>query len=326
MKGKIQELLSKRNLLVSCLALVLIVGSVLAASVLSEKTIDLVVDGASQSYQTKAKTVQEFLAEANVDYQAEDEIEPGLEEQINRGDVITLNRAVEITLTADWQTQTFKTTPKTVADVLKERGVTLGENDWISPAVTETVAQGTDITINRVNYVQREETITIQPQEIRKNDNTLEKGTRKVVNKGSAGQDKVTYEITYLDGEPIGKTEVARETIKVAEDRVVATGTLSVASRSGRDFSFNKAMTVTSTAYTHTGNRTATGTSPRVGTVAVDPSVIPLGTKLYVEGYGYARAEDTGGAIKGNKIDVFFDSASTCRKWGVKRVKIYVLD
>jgi len=72
------------------------------------------------------------------------------------------------------------------------------------------------------------------------------------------------------------------------------------------------------TAYTHTGNPTASGVWPRRGTVAVDPQIIPLGTKLYVEGYGYAVAADTGGDIKGYRMDVFLETERDARKWGRK--------
>lgn len=70
--------------------------------------------------------------------------------------------------------------------------------------------------------------------------------------------------------------------------------------------------------------RTATGTKPRIGTVAVDPRIIPLGSRIYVEGYGWARAEDTGSAIKGKRIDVWLPSRSQALKWGVRKVKVTV--
>ena len=66
--------------------------------------------------------------------------------------------------------------------------------------------------------------------------------------------------------------------------------------------------------------------NPDVKVIAVDPDVIPLGTKVYVEGYGYAIAADTGGAIKGNKIDVFFPSKTEAYKWGRKKVTIKILE
>ncbi|EUJ24165.1 LysM peptidoglycan-binding domain-containing protein [Listeria grandensis] len=96
--------------------------------------------------------------------------------------------------------------------------------------------------------------------------------------------------------------------------------------------SVSKEITVTATAYSKAepgmGHMTASGIdlndNPRV--IAVDPSVIPLGSKVYVEGYGEAIAADTGGAIKGNKIDVHLDSVQACYNWGVKTVKVQILN
>ncbi|MGM9943421.1 MAG: 3D domain-containing protein [Lysinibacillus sp.] len=95
-----------------------------------------------------------------------------------------------------------------------------------------------------------------------------------------------------------------------------------------------KEMTVTATAYTAycTGcsGTTAIGidlrANPNQRVIAVDPRVIPLGTKVWVEGYGEAIAGDTGGAIKGNKIDVFIPSQESAMAWGVKTVKIKILN
>ena len=84
-------------------------------------------------------------------------------------------------------------------------------------------------------------------------------------------------------------------------------------------------LNVEATAYTYTGNKTATGVEPREGLIAVDPKVIAMGSKIYVEGYGYAIAADTGGAILGNRIDVFFPTLRQCIDWGRKSVQIYVL-
>ncbi|MBB4825405.1 3D (Asp-Asp-Asp) domain-containing protein [Sporosarcina luteola] len=92
-------------------------------------------------------------------------------------------------------------------------------------------------------------------------------------------------------------------------------------------------LIVTATAYTAycTGcsGTTAYGidlrSNPDQKVIAVDPSIIPLGTKVWVEGYGEAIAGDTGGAIKGHKIDVFIPSYENAMEWGVKKVKIKVL-
>lgn len=89
-----------------------------------------------------------------------------------------------------------------------------------------------------------------------------------------------------------------------------------------------KVVRFEATAYTHTGEKTAKGNWPKIGTIAVNPKQIPYGTRLYVEGYGYGIADDTGGFRHSGKkqIDLFMDTESECRKWGRKRdVKVYIL-
>lgn len=90
-----------------------------------------------------------------------------------------------------------------------------------------------------------------------------------------------------------------------------------------KGFEYKKKFTVKAYAYTG-GGTTAMGTRARVGAIAVDPDVIPLGTKVYVEGYGYARAEDTGGNIKGKTVDLYMNSTSACMNWGVRYKTIYI--
>ncbi|MDR1043156.1 MAG: hypothetical protein LBL54_04550 [Clostridiales Family XIII bacterium] len=74
------------------------------------------------------------------------------------------------------------------------------------------------------------------------------------------------------------------------------------------------------------GGTTASGKKAQVGRVAVDPRVIELGTWLYIEGYGLCQAADTGGAIKGNKVDLYMDSESECNAWGVRHKNVYILE
>ncbi|MBQ4347841.1 MAG: 3D domain-containing protein, partial [Firmicutes bacterium] len=92
---------------------------------------------------------------------------------------------------------------------------------------------------------------------------------------------------------------------------------------------YTKVLHMRATAYSRMepglSDYTATGAFAEYGVVAVDPSVIPLGTKLYVEGYGICSAEDTGGAIKGNKIDLCFNTVEECKQFGVRNVTVYVL-
>lgn len=143
---------------------------------------------------------------------------------------------------------------------------------------------------------------------------------------GREGLDKKTFRITYRDGQPVGK-----ELIK--EERKEAQPALFLMNRAGwqtsrGSFGRGKVMTMLATAYpamvTGTG-RTRMGYRADYGHVAVDPRVIPLGSLLYVEGYGFALASDTGGAIKGNRIDLCYPDNHTANAFGWKKVQVHVL-
>jgi len=84
-------------------------------------------------------------------------------------------------------------------------------------------------------------------------------------------------------------------------------------------------LKMVATAY-FSGGKTATGLRARKGIVAVDPSVIPLGTKLYIEGYGEAQAADIGSSIKGNRIDLCFDSLQECKTYGKRTINVYLVE
>ena len=92
---------------------------------------------------------------------------------------------------------------------------------------------------------------------------------------------------------------------------------------------YSRVLTMQASAYSSqdpgNGNYTATGSRLKKGIVSVDPRLIPLGTRLYVEGYGYGVADDVGGAIKGHRIDLAYDSRSEALQFGRQTVKVYVL-
>lgn len=123
-------------------------------------------------------------------------------------------------------------------------------------------------------------------------------------------------EVILQNSKPVSKKKVIIENSKPAAVEVLELAKMNI----------RLTLNVESTAYTYTGNKTATGIEPREGMIAVDPKVIAMGSKVYVEGYGYAIAADTGGAIRGNKIDVFFPTLRQCINWGRKSVHIYVLE
>lgn len=152
-------------------------------------------------------------------------------------------------------------------------------------------------------------------------------GMSKVQEDGETGVLRQVVKTYKVDGQPLNQQIQFSFELKGPKKKVVIQNSRPVV---GEHFeidklNISKTLTMESTAYTYTGNKTATGLTPRQGIIAVDPRVIAMGSKVYVEGYGYAIAADTGGDIKGNRIDLFFTNLRQCLDWGRKPVLIHIL-
>lgn len=291
---------------------------------------------------TTADTVQELIDEENIELSKHDVIKPKLGDKITGKMDIKIDRAFKIELAdgANDKTEEVWSTSTTVADFLSQQDIKLGKLDRVEPKLDETVKENDVIKVIRVEKVTDVVEEPIEYAVVTKKDDSLKKGSEEVLEKGQDGLLKKEFEITRENGKEISRKLLSEEKVKESKDHIVAVGTkvsqpvTKVASRGETNESSGKEMYVSSTAYTAGCNGcsgvTATGldlkANPGAKVIAVDPSVIPLGTKVYVEGYGYAVASDTGSAIKGNKIDVFFSSKSDAYRWGRKQVKIRVLN
>ncbi len=327
----------------------------------SRKQVYLVVDGQVKSIQTHKSLLTEMLEEQSISLRPEDQISMPLSGSLQDGDKVVIDRAVSVSLTADGATKHWNTTGNTVSDVLKEMGVSLKESDKVTPALTETVSGQTHIKVVRINkqVVDRHESLPFRV--IKTADPSLTAGEVRVVQQGTPGVMVQHIEKVYHDGKMVSMRMVGKEVQAKTLDKVIAVGTkkkpvevkaavqtASVksakkvqtkkavtsnnrVSKAGVDFSYKKMIHVSMTAYSSgepgIGTRTATGTRVTEGrTIAVDPSVIPLGWWVYIEGVGFRRAEDTGGAIKGNKIDIYYDSVKRANTFGRKSgLKVYVI-
>lgn len=297
-----------------------------AAYLVIEKDVTIIVDGTTTQVKTLKSDVASVLEEKEIKLYPKDSINPGLTSKLEEGLVISITRAFNVTLEADGKETSILTLPGTVQDMLDQANIVLGEKDIVEPALAALVDKNTSrIIINRITeeLITQKQTLTFRVEQ--KEDTTLERGIRRIIQQGKDGIKEDTIKITYKDGKEINREVIATKTLKEPLNQVISQGVLQYASRGGSRFEFSKAVEVRASAYTHTGSRTSSGTNPKVGTVAVDPSVIPMGSKLYVEGYGFGRAEDIGGAIKGNRIDVFLESEQECRRWGHRSVKVYLL-
>lgn len=308
--------------IVSGTVAVVILGAAIYATL--EKEVVIRDEDKEVEVSTFANTVEELIEEKNITLDPEDLILPSLDTKLKEGMRITIKRAFSVKITVDGKEIAIKTQPNTVENILKKAEVSLNEKDKIQPALSEYISADAEINIVRVNERVTTEIKSIPFETVSRKDYNLPLGEKKVIQKGEEGQEEVTT-IEILEDGKVVSTTTKSKVIKAPKPQIVLTGALQVASRGGVEFSYTEKRRMLATAYTHTGNRTATGTIPRVGVVAVDPKVIPLGTRLYVDGYGFARAEDTGGTIKGDKIDLFMDTAEETKRFGRRWVTVYIL-
>lgn len=314
--------IKKWKSLILCICLftaVIGLGSVVLTQMVP-KEIRLIIDGQACAVETKSCTVEEFLKEEKIHLAKEDSLKPAADTFLEDGSRIEIVRAVPVTLQADGNTTEVKTLPGTVEHVLEKLEVTVDGDDKVRPALSQTVTAGTEIVINRITKEIEEVAEPVNFRVRTTGSDELAAGTTKVLQKGRKGKEQVTYEVTYSDGKESKREELDRQLVKKPRDKIVAKSTRGMIQ--GKEY--KEKFTVKAYAYTG-GGTTAMGTQARVGEIAVDPSVIPLGTEVYVEGYGFARAEDTGGNIKGNTVDVYKNTESECLNWGVRNVTIYIL-
>jgi uncharacterized protein YabE (DUF348 family) len=298
------------------------------------KQVQVVQDDEKKTIWTTADTVKDLLLEQKIIINEHDVIQPKPEEAIKNHMQIAIEKAFPLTLVDGGKKQQVWSTSTTVADFLSQQGITLKDLDRVEPKLQETVKENAVVNVIRVEKVTDVVEEPINFAVVTKKDNSLEKGTEKVVKEGEQGLLTKKYEVVLENGKEVSRTLISEQKVKDKQDKIVAVGTKEIAEQVSRGSAeTGKEFYVSSTAYTASCNGcsgiTSSGinlkSNPNAKVIAVDPQVIPLGTKVYVEGYGYAVAADTGGSIKGYKIDVFFPSNSQAYRWGNRKVKIKIL-
>ena len=240
--------------------------------------------------------------------------------------------------------KTYKTSCKTVKELLSDLKIKVDDDDIVIPNLdTELKSEG-KISIIKVDVKVIEKEVEAPFKTIKKKNKELTHKQSRILVQGVNGKNKVKCK-EYYAGDKLIKEEVIHvETIVKPIDQVFEEGTKDVFTNDRGDFTARKAIKMVATAYEagprSTGKRpgdkgygiTASGARAKRGTVAVDPRVIPLGTKLYIKSltpgvpdYGFAIAQDTGGAIKGNKIDLFMDTVWECMQFGRRPVMVFIL-
>jgi len=284
--------------------------------------------GSEHKIQTPAHTVGEALNEANVQLYLADRITPTLATAIEPGLTITVEQSVPINIDVDGRTLRTRTLRNQVGEVLNDLGVALVGEDYTQPALDAPVQQDSTVKVVRVREEVLVEQETIPYETVKIPDSEMELDTSTVTEGESGIQQKRTV-IRYEDGQ-----EVARNT---DPDFVVLKSPVNKEHRYGTNIvlrtldtpegplEYWRKVRTYATSYSAATSGTpktakwygvtATGLPMRKGIVAVDPSVISLGTKLYVAGYGVGLAADTGGGVRGKWVDLGYDDDNLQSWW-----------
>lgn len=325
------------------LVAVLAIGGVLTTGMLTyhgmQKTIVLQDQGVKKVYKTFSHTVEDFLKDQGIQVAKEDEINMELQAALQKNNELTIERAVKITLEVNGEKREVKSAAKTVRELLEDENIGLNEKDVLQGIQPDTsIEEGLNIVVDKYKEEEIKETEEIPFTVEKKNSDTLPRGTVKVVQDGKTGVKEKVLKVTYIGNKEIKREELSSKTLQEPTKRVEEVGTAIMVATSRGEVRAKRMLVMRATGYTasyaDTGKRpgdpgfgiTASGMKARVGVVAVDPKVIPLGTKLYVEGYGSCVAGDTGGAIKGNKIDLYFNSTQEALRFGVRTKNVYILE
>ena len=304
------------------------------------KQVSIVDDkGEEISFITYASKTAEVLAEKNVTLGHWDETSIPLDAKVKHGDTIYVYRSKIVTLENGKERSVQITAKPTVEAFLVSQGIDPEGAIKTNVALNEKVTENMEICVTYIEekFVDAEEVVNYNTQRIA--NSSMLSGTTKLIKEGSDGLVDRVYREYYENGELVSR-DVVEETVKVAAvDSVVEYGTKPRQTISysrvnvsrGSEYRYSKCIEMTATAYCISGT-TASGMKTRYGVVAVDPRVIPLGSRLYIEGangtwiYGTAVAADTGGAVKGNIIDLYVESYSEAINFGRRKAKVYILE
>jgi 3D (Asp-Asp-Asp) domain-containing protein len=321
----LRHILGRRKLL---LAVALLVTSlVVTGFVGSQKKVSILADGNTTMVSTSLNGPAEILAQANIYLGPKDEY--GVSSpHIANGTSIQVYRAVPVTIVLQDKTEVITTGKPTVGQVATSLGYTTANSKTV-PEENSAVTSMMEIHIIAVAEKLVTQTKSVDPEVIRQPDATMDKNEEELIQHGQAGTKEITTKLRFENGQQVTSEVVAEKVITPAIPTILKTGTRDSIETSRGTMRFKNVHVMEATAYTpydgSVDGITATGIMAQHGVVAVDPNVIPLGTRLYIPGYGVALAADTGGAIIGNHIDLCVESLDEAWSYGRRTIKVYEL-
>ena len=312
-----------RNILLVIIALVMMVPFLTGFDI--TRHITVLYDGKEKIVRTNSADPAHIILEAGIKLERGDGWElQGPNRNVQDKSVIKVLRGQPFTISKDGQTNEYKSSKATVGEALKQLGINF-KKKRVYPSIDTPLEKGMAVYVlgkdEELHFSEASVKIPVRYEE----DHNLAYGQEQVRYAGKEGTAKVvSKKIRNQDGTH-SVQERTRHVVVEPESMIIRKGmAMSVLTPEGYK-RYTRKLTAETTAYVATGNRTSIGLIPYEGIVAVDPRVIPYYTKMYIPGYGIAMAGDSGGAVKGNIIDLFMDDYHKAIRWGRRNVEVYIL-
>jgi resuscitation-promoting factor RpfB len=310
----------------------------------AQRQVSIVVDGRTLHVATQSTDVAGLLSEAGVAVGDGDLVFPSRDTKITPGLSVVVRHAIPVAVVLGGTENKVQVVGKSVADALVAAGVDPADTRGVTPPLDTALSAEMRIEVPDSFARVSAESTSVPFKVERRPEGTLPKGMRRVLRHGACGTKLRVFRTLVTAGVGGSPTLVREEMLKppVAQVEVVGTGDGTTAHQlkvadiprhllhRTAGMPRGKRLHVVATAYSAAepgaSSSTASGVRAERGVIAVDPSVIPLGTHVYVPGYGYAIAGDTGRLIKGHHVDLCFNSMAGLNAWGRRFVTIILLD
>ena len=309
------------------------------------KAVEIKIDynGERRSVSLAKGTVVDVLERTGITPAYDEVVEPALSTPIAENLTVKIYKGKKLSITADGKTDSVYVPNGNVCDVLAELGYKHSDDDILNVDRNSNIEDADKIVIKRVTYKNETETQSVNFETVKKNSKDVELGKTKVQTEGKKGEALVTKMCKYIDGKKVSSETVDTKITKEPVDKVVLMGTKgsnvsnpagTFTDNNGNTVAYSSVVTGSGTAYTApAGSLTATGVTAYHGGVAVNPNIIPYGSKLYIVStdgsfvYGYATAVDTGGALMAGTaiVDCFYNTYDECVNFGRRNVNVYIV-
>jgi len=301
------------------------------------KHVTLVRDGLTETIETQAASPDDLLAEQGLVRAGDDALSVDPAGPLVDGETVVYRAAVPVTVVVDGQSHEIRSSAANVGELLTAQRVVWDRHDDIAPAPATPLANDATVTVRHVDRWTETVQRAIAPQEVKRYAIGLRAGTSKLIRPGKPGVVELSYAVSRTAGRrSLRRKVLVSRVLRAPRARIVAEGIGEYAALSqlaergiaGTLKLATSALSMVATAYTAgcggCSGVTASGRPAGHGVVAVDPRVIPLGTRMFIPGYGHAVAGDTGGAIRGLRIDLGFDSTRQAFEFGRRPVVVYL--